>query len=120
MVKVTTEQNFYSPLKVGLLIVTIVFFMFTLHGVLTMEWWGEWEYFQGSTRFWIFVTDISSAIGLIFRFVGGLIAATAFTLAPYHAVNLFVRGAFAEYWAISLDNFSEFCLSRAASTSSMI
>jgi len=33
---------------------------------------------------------------------GGLIAATAFTLAPYHAVNLYVRGALAEYWAISL------------------
>lgn len=32
---------------------------------------------------------------------GGLIAATAFTLAPYHAVNLYVRGAMAEYWAIS-------------------
>jgi len=40
-----------------------------------MEWWGEWEYFQGSTRFWIFITDISSAIGLISRFVGSLIAA---------------------------------------------
>ena len=75
VVTVTSEQNFYSPLKVGLLIVTVVFFMFTLHGILTMEWWGEWEYFQGSTRFWIFVTDISSAIGLIFRFVGSLIAA---------------------------------------------
>ena len=49
--------------------------MFTLHGLLTMEWWGEWEYFEGSTRFWIFVTDISSAIGLISRFVGSLIAA---------------------------------------------
>ncbi len=32
---------------------------------------------------------------------GGLIAATAFTLAPYHAVNLFVRGALAEYLALS-------------------
>lgn len=32
---------------------------------------------------------------------GGLLAATAFTLAPYHAVNLYVRGALAEYWAIS-------------------
>ena len=31
----------------------------------------------------------------------GLIAATAFTLAPYHAVNFYVRGAFAEYSAIS-------------------
>ena len=76
MVRVSTEQNFYSPLKVGLLLVTIVFFLFTLHGLLTMEWWGEWEIFpEGSaTRFWIFVTDISSATGLIFRFIASLIA----------------------------------------------
>lgn len=75
--KNSTQQSFYTPIKVGLLIVTIVFFMFTLHGLLTMEWWGEWEYFpEGSTiRFWIFVTDISSAIGLIFRFLGSLLAA---------------------------------------------
>ena len=75
LVAITSEQKFFSPLKIGLFIVIITFFMFTLHGLLTMEWWGEWEYFEGSTRFWIFVTDISSAIGLISRFVGSLIAA---------------------------------------------
>ena len=77
LAKISTQNSFYSPLKVGLLIVIIVFFMFTLHGLLTMEWWGEWEYFpKGSAiRFWIFVTDISSAIGLIFRFLGSLVAA---------------------------------------------
>jgi len=79
VVTVTSEQNFYSPLKVGLLIVTVVFFMFTLHGILTMEWWGEWEIFpEGSSiRFWLFVTDISSVTGLMFRFVGSLIATIA-------------------------------------------
>ena len=79
VVRVTTEQNFYTPLKVGLLIVTVVFFMFTLHGLLTMEWWGEWEIFpEGSSiRFWLFVTDISSVTGLMFRFVGSLIATIA-------------------------------------------
>jgi len=73
---VTQEQNFYSPLKIGLLIVTVIFFMFTLHGMLKLEWWGEWEFFpEGSSiRFWLFVTDMSSVTGLIFRLVGSLIA----------------------------------------------
>ena len=75
LVKIKTEKNFYSPLKVGLLIVTIVFFLFTLHGLLTLEWIGEWEGFGASTSFWIFITDISSAFGLIVRFIGSLTAA---------------------------------------------
>ncbi|MBT8171475.1 hypothetical protein KJN74_01210 [Candidatus Bathyarchaeota archaeon] len=74
VISITTKENFFSPQKFGLIIVVVAFFMFTLHGLLTMEWWGEWEYFSGSTRFWIFVTDISSAIGLIVRFVGSLLA----------------------------------------------
>ena len=37
---------------------------------------------------------------------GDLITATAFTLAPYHALNLYVRGATAEYVAISFIPFS--------------
>jgi len=77
LVKITPEQNFYSPLKIGLLLVSIVFFMFTLHGLLTLEWIGEWNFVSGSTSFWILITDISSAIGLIFRFVGSLIAVVA-------------------------------------------
>ncbi len=77
LVKITPEQNFYSPLKIGLLIVSIVFFMFTLHGILTLEWVGEWEGLAASTSFWILITDISSAIGLIIRFVGSLIAVVA-------------------------------------------
>jgi len=77
VVKITTEQNFYSPLKVGLLIVTVVFFMFTLHGILTLEWIGEWEGLGASTSFWILITDISSAIGLFIRFFGSLIAVVA-------------------------------------------
>ncbi|MCJ7622669.1 MAG: hypothetical protein MUO76_04135, partial [Anaerolineaceae bacterium] len=77
MVKVTVEQNFYSPLKIGLLIVTMVFFMFTLHGILTLEWIGEWEGLSASASFWILITDLSSAIGLVFRFVGSLIAVVA-------------------------------------------
>lgn len=77
LVKITPEQNSYSPLKIGLLIVSIVFFMFTLHGLLTLEWIGEWNFVSGSTSFWILITDISSAIGLIIRFFGSLIAVVA-------------------------------------------
>lgn len=77
LVKITPDQNFYSPLKIGLLIVSIVFFLFTLHGLLTLEWIGEWNFVSGSTSFWILITDISSAIGLIIRFFGSLIAVVA-------------------------------------------
>ena len=63
-----------SPLKIGLLIVSIVFFMFTLHGILTLEWIGEWDGLEATASFWILITDISSAIGLVFRFVGSLVA----------------------------------------------
>lgn len=72
-----SEFEFYSPLKVGLLIVSIVFSLFTFHGLFTLEWIGEWESFQGSTSFWILITDISSAIGLVFRFAASLIAVIA-------------------------------------------
>jgi hypothetical protein len=77
LVKITPDQNFYSPLKIGLLIVSIVFFLFTLHGLLTLEWIGEWNFVSSSTSFWILITDISSAIGLIIRFFGSLIAVVA-------------------------------------------
>jgi len=58
-------------------LVCIVFFLFTLHGVLTLEWIGEWEYFTGEFAFWIFITDVSSAVGLVIRFVGSLVAVLA-------------------------------------------
>jgi hypothetical protein len=71
-----SELTSYSPLKIGLLIVSIVFFLFTFHGLFTLEWIGEWNDFQGSASFWILITDVSSAIGLAFRFVGGFLAVT--------------------------------------------
>lgn len=69
-----SSEKIYSPLKIGLLLVSVVFFLFTLHGLLTLEWIGEWEYFTGEYAFWIFITDVSSAIGLVIRFVGSLVA----------------------------------------------
>ena len=67
------EQKFYTPLKIGLLVVAVAYFLFTLHGMLTLEWIGEW----GSGRFFrfsIYVEDITGFVGIIFRFAGSLIA----------------------------------------------
>ena len=58
---------------------------------------------------------ISTLIGFIGAYLlgkklinhhGGLITATAFTLAPYHALNIYVRGATAEYVALSFTPLS--------------
>jgi len=78
VVTITTQANFYSPFKIGLLVVVIAFFMFTLYGIITVEWIGEWEGLEASTSFWIFITDMSSLVGLIIRFIGSLIAAVAY------------------------------------------
>lgn len=76
--KIMAESKFYSPLKIGLLIVVISYFLFTFHAMFTLSWIGEWEYLGSSAlRFWIFVTDISSVVGLVFRFIASLIAVTA-------------------------------------------
>ena len=68
------ETKFYSPLKIGLLIVTIAYFLFTLHATFTISWIGEWERLSGSISFWIFITDVSGYIGIVFRFVASIIA----------------------------------------------
>ena len=69
------EPKFYSPLKIGLLIVAIAYFLFTFHAMFTLSWIGEWEAFGGSFRFVIFVEDISANIGIAFRLVA---SSTAF------------------------------------------
>jgi len=48
--------------------------MFTIYGTITLEWIGEWEGLEASTSFWIFITDMSSLVGLVIRFIGSLIA----------------------------------------------
>ena len=75
---ITSEENFYSPFKIGLLAVIIAFFMFTLYSLITVEWIGEWEGLDPYTSYWIFITDISSFVGLISRFIGSLIAVVAY------------------------------------------
>ena len=78
-VNLMSTQRFNSPLKTGLLIVAIAYFLFTFHALFTLEWIGEWESMR-SFGFVIFVEDISSSIGLIFRFVASLTALAGIVL----------------------------------------
>lgn len=60
----------------------------------------------GSVKLLIFITSFFTAIGgyllgrKLFGTMGGLVTSAAITLAPYRAVNLFVRGAISEAWGI--------------------
>jgi hypothetical protein len=69
-----SEPRFYSPLKIGLLIVAIAYFLFTFHAMFTLSWIGEWESLGGNLGFVIFVEDISASIGLIFRLAASISA----------------------------------------------
>ena len=72
------EPKFYSPLKIGLFIVAIAYFLFTLHALFTFSWWGEWEGLPEPLASWIFVIDISAICFLVFRFLAGIIAVVTF------------------------------------------
>jgi hypothetical protein len=74
------EQKFYSPLKIGFLIVALAYFLFTFHAMFTLSWIGEWESFGGSFRFVIFVEDISANLGIASRLVASAIAFAGITL----------------------------------------
>ncbi len=68
------KHSFYSPPKIGFLIVVLAYFLFTFHAMFTLSWIGEWESFNGSLRFIIFAEDISGAIGIAFRLVASAVA----------------------------------------------
>ena len=68
-----SEEKFYTPLKIGLFTVVLAYFLFTLHAMFTLSWIGEWSR-GGHFSFFVYVTDISGFVGLIFRFVGSIIA----------------------------------------------
>ena len=72
-----SEQKFFTPFKVGLLIVVISYFLFTLHAMFTLSWIGEWNRFGGTM---ILVEDISATIGLVFRFAASILALAAVTV----------------------------------------
>ncbi len=72
------ESKFYSPLKIGLLTVSVAYFLFSMHALFTLSWIGEWEALGGgSASFWIFITDVSAYFGIIFRFIASLVAVVA-------------------------------------------
>ncbi|MDR0470556.1 MAG: hypothetical protein LBH79_02365 [Nitrososphaerota archaeon] len=62
-------------LKVGLLIVAAAYFLFTLHALFNLEWIGEWDRFaSGSISTIILIQDSSAFVGVIARFIAGIIA----------------------------------------------
>jgi hypothetical protein len=88
------------------------------YGMPLFEFYAPLPYYIGAAFYWLGV-DVVSTIKLLYllctlgTFVGmyqagkrlfgrtgGVLAATALTLAPYRAVNLYVRGAVSEAWAI--------------------
>ena len=92
-----TKPNFYSPLKIGFLIVAVAYFLFTFRAMFNFSWVGEWEAFSGSLRLIIFAEDISAAIGVAFRLVASAIALGAVILyfarkgLPTHKVKKLFR-----------------------------
>ena len=72
------QHQIVTPLKVGILIVAVAYFLFTLHALFTLQWLGEWDRIAGgSLRFAIFTEDISAFVGLLFRFAASIIALVA-------------------------------------------
>jgi hypothetical protein len=74
------KPSVYSPLKIGLLIVVVAYFLFTFHAMFNLSWIGEWESFNGSLRTIIFAEDISASIGVAFRLLASAIALGAIIL----------------------------------------
>jgi len=75
------EQRVYAPpLKIGLFIVAIAYFLFTFHGMFTLSWIGEWNQASGAFALWLLITDISATSTFIFRVIGSLIAISAVIL----------------------------------------
>ncbi len=68
------KPGFYSPLKIGFLIVVIAYFLFTFHAMFSLSWFGEWESFNEPLRSIIFAEDISAHIGIATRLVASAIA----------------------------------------------
>jgi hypothetical protein len=66
-----------SALKVGILLVAITYFLFTLHATFVLSWIGEWNHVPPSISTWILVTDVAAYATLIFRFIAGAVALAA-------------------------------------------
>lgn len=73
------EQKFYTPLKIGLLIVTVAYLLFNFHTMFTLEWIGEWARIPGTINTIQLIEDINATIGNSFRMAGSVIAFAALT-----------------------------------------
>jgi hypothetical protein len=88
------------------------------YGMPLFEFYAPFPYYVGAALHWLGFTVLST-VKLLFLFstlfttwgayklgknlfgrTGGVLTAAAITLAPYRAVNLFVRGALSEAWGI--------------------
>lgn len=74
------EQKSYTPLKIGLLTVTVAYFLFNLHTMFTLEWIGEWARTPGVFNTIQLIEDINATIGNSFRMVGSVIAIAALVI----------------------------------------
>ncbi|MEN8252818.1 MAG: glycosyltransferase family 39 protein [Patescibacteria group bacterium] len=90
------------------------------YGMPLFEFYAPLPFYLGSFLYWLNL-DMSLVINILYMISGltallgsyklasklfgssaGLVAAAAFTLAPYRAVNIFVRGAMSEAWGIMI------------------
>jgi hypothetical protein len=68
------DSKFYSPFKIGLLIVTIAYVVFNLHTLFTTEWIGEWTRYPEGINQIILIEDINATACLFFRVAGSILA----------------------------------------------
>jgi hypothetical protein len=74
----TAKERSYTPMKIGLFIVTLAYFLFAVHSTFTLSWIGEWNR-AGVFSFYVYITDLSAFAGLPFRLAASLIAVGAVT-----------------------------------------
>jgi hypothetical protein len=75
--KQKNPTNSFFVVKIGLAIVAAAYFLFNLHGLFTLEWVGEWNRIGGGFSMSVFIQDITNFVGIITRFIGGVIAIAA-------------------------------------------
>lgn len=79
--KGVASEKFFSPLKLGLFIVALAYFLFALHDSFTLSWIGEWNRIAGGAfRFEIYFEDVVGFVATFFRLAAGIIAFAAITI----------------------------------------
>lgn len=107
-----STEKFYSPLKIGLFIIALAYFLFAFHDVFTLGWIGEWNRIaSGHYRFEIYAEDIiGGTLATPARLAAGIIGFSAVVYyfvnkkISKHAVYMALRCVFvleAFYWLLS-------------------